>query len=53
MRLGRAMSTLVELRRETEGPFLVATVISGFLSIFKKIQASSPFVALDSSCLSR
>ena len=36
-----------------EGPFLVATVILGFLSIFKKSQASSPFEALNSVFLSR
>ena len=30
-RLGGAIRTLLELRRETEGPFLVATVILGFL----------------------
>ena len=33
--------------------FLVGTVILGFLSIFKKSQASSPFEALNSVCLSR
>ena len=32
--------------------FLFATVIFGFLSIFKKSQASSPFEALNSVCLS-
>ena len=31
-----------------EGPFLVATVILGFLLIFKKGQASSPFETLNS-----
>ena len=34
-------------------PFIVATVILGFLSIFKKSQALSPFEALNSECLSR
>ena len=34
-RLGRAIQTLHELRRETQCPFLVATWILGFLSIFK------------------
>ena len=34
-------------------PFLFATVILGFLSIFTKNQASSPFEALNSLCLSR
>ena len=52
-RLGRAIRMLLEVRRETEGPFLVATVLLGFLSIFKKSQASSPFEALKSACLSR
>ena len=41
------------MRRETEGPFLVVTVILGFLSIFKKSQASSPFEALNFACLLR
>ena len=41
------------MRQETEGPFLVATVILGFTSIFKRSQASSPFEALNSVCLSR
>ena len=43
----------MELRRETKCPFLVARVILVFLSIFKKSQASSPFEALNSVCLSR
>ena len=33
--------------------FLVSTVILGFLSIFKKSQASSPYEAFNSVCLSR
>ena len=37
----------------TEVHFLVETLILGFLSIFKKSQASSPFEALNSVCLSR
>ena len=41
------------MRRETECHFPVSTVILGFLSIFKKSQPSSPFEALDSTCLSR
>ena len=53
MRLGRGIQTLFEVRWETEGPILVATVILGFLSIFKKSQAMSPFEALNSACLSR
>ena len=34
-----------------KGTFLVATVILGFLSIFKNSQALSPFEALNSVCL--
>ena len=41
------------MRQETEVHFLVGTVILEFLSIFKKSQASSPFEALNSVCLSR
>ena len=52
-RLGRIIQTLLEVRWETKGPFLVSTDILGFLSIFKKSQASSPFEALNSMCLSR
>ena len=44
---------LLEVRWETKGPFLDATLILGFLSIFKKSQASSRFEALNSTCLSR
>ena len=44
---------LSEVRQETERPFLVAKVILRFLSIFKKTQASSPFEALNPTCLSR
>ena len=51
-RLGRAIWTLFKVRRDTEGPFLDATVILAFLSIFKKTQASSPFEALN-ACLLR
>ena len=43
---------LLEVRQETEVHFLVGTVILGFLSIFKKRQASSPYEALNSVCLS-
>ena len=42
-----------EVRRDTDGHFLAGTVILGFLSIFKKSQASSPFEALNSVHLSR
>ena len=41
------------MRQETEFHFLVGTVILGLLSIFKKTQASSPFEALNSVCLSK
>ena len=41
------------MRHETEVNFLVGAVILGFLSIFKKSQASSPFEALNSVCLWR
>ena len=39
------------MRQETKAHFLVGTVVLGFLSIFKKSQASSPFEALNSVCL--
>ena len=52
-RLGRTIRMLLEVRQETKAHFLVGTVILGFLSIFKKSQASSPFEALNSVCLSR
>ena len=51
--LGRTIRTPLDVRQETEFHFLVGTVILGFLSIFKKSQASSPFEALNSVCLSR
>ena len=41
------------MRRETQGPIQVVTGILEFLSIFKRSQASSPFAALNSACLSR
>ena len=47
MRLGSAIGMLLEVRRENVGPFLVATVILGFLSIYKKSQASSPVKTLN------
>ena len=53
MRLGRAIGKLLEVRWETQGPYSVATGILGFLSIFKKSQASLPFETLNSACLSR
>ena len=51
--LRRTIRTLLEVRQETEVQFLVGTVILGFLSIFKNSQASSPYEALNSVCLSR
>ena len=50
-RLGRAIYTLLQVRRETTRPFPVVTGILGFLSIFKKSQASTPLEALNSMCL--
>ena len=38
LRLGRAVRMLLKMRQETQGPFLVATVILGFLSIFNKVR---------------
>ena len=52
-RLGRTIRMLLEVRQETKTHFLVGTVILGFLSIFKKSQASSLFEAWNSVCLSR
>ena len=43
----------MEVRQETQAYFLVGKVILGFLSIFKNSQASSPFEALNSVCLSK
>ena len=44
---------LLEVRLETQGPFQVSTVTLGFLSIFKRSQASANFEALNSACLSQ
>ena len=52
-RLGRNIVTPLEVRLETQGTIPVATGILGFLTIFKMSQASSPFEALNSVCLSR
>ena len=41
------------MRLETKVHILFGIVILGFLSIFKKSQASSPYEALNSVCLSR
>ena len=43
----------LEVKQETEVHFLVGTVILGFLSIFNKCKASSPFEAWNYVCLSR
>ena len=51
--LSRKIWTHLDVKQETEFHFLVGTVILGFLSIFKKSQASSPFEAMNSVCLSR
>ena len=51
--LWRTIRTHLDVKQETEFHFLVGTVILGFLSIFKKSKASSPFEALNSVCLSR
>ena len=51
-RLGRAIGTTFEVRGETQCHFPVATGILGFLSIFKRSQASSLFEAFNSACLS-
>ena len=52
-RLVRIIQTLLELRCETKRPVLVSTEMLGFVSIFKKSQASSHFEALNSVDLSR
>ena len=52
-RLGRTMWMLLEVRQETEFHFLVVTVKLGFLSIFKKSQASTHYEAWNSMGLSR
>ena len=41
-RLERIIQTLLEVSWETKLPFLVSRKVLGFLSIFKKSQASSP-----------
>ena len=53
MRLHSAIRMLLEVMRETQCPFLVATLILGFLSILNKSQASSFFESLNSACLLR
>ena len=51
--LGRAKRMLLEVRGVTQSHFLFATVILGFLSIFNKSEALSPFEALNSAFLLR
>ena len=51
-RLGRTIRTLLQVKQETKYLFLVSTVILESLSILKKSQASSPYEALNSVCLS-
>ena len=51
--LGRTIWTLLEVRHETEVHFLFGTVILGLLFMFKKRQASSPYEAVNSVCLSK
>ena len=51
-RFVRAIWRPLDVSQKAQGPFPVATVILGFLSIFKTSQASSPFQALNSACLS-
>ena len=51
LRLGRPIRTLLEVRLDTQGPFPGATLILGFLSIFKRSKALSPFESLNSACL--
>ena len=53
-RLRRAIRRLLEVRPETRVPFQMPQSINlGFLSIFNKSQVSSPFEALNSTCLLR
>ena len=51
-RLGRGRGMPLDMKRETQSPFPVATGVLGFLSIFKRSQALSIFEALNSTCLS-
>ena len=52
-RLGGAIRTPLEVRWETQCSFPLGTGILGFLSIFKRSQASSPFEPLNFACLSK
>ena len=51
--LGRTIWMLLEVRCDAELHLLVGPVIFGYLTIFKKCQASSTFEALYSASLSR
>ena len=51
--LSKIIRTHLEVKQETEVHFPVGTVILGFLSIFKKSKAWSPFEAFNFVCLSR
>ena len=51
--LSRTIWKHLEVKQETEVHILVGTVILGFLSIFKKSKACSPFEAFNFMCLSR
>ena len=53
LRLDRAIRTLLDVKWETQNPFLLATVILAFLSIFNKSQASSIFETLNCADLSK
>ena len=53
LRLHRAIQILLDVRQETQGPFMVAILILGLLSIFNKRQASSALEALNSAYLSK
>ena len=44
---------LLEVRSDTEGHFLVDTMILELLTVFKNCQASSTFEAVKSACTSR
>ena len=52
LRLGRVIGSPLEVKREIQVPFPVATGVLGFLPIFKKSQESSPLEALNSASLS-
>ena len=51
--LDRTLPMLLEVRQEIEFHFLVGRLTLILLSIFNKSQASSPFDALNSMCISR